>query len=538
MSKVYSFYGGIHDASVCFFENGQLRIALQEERISRIKEGDRDFSFPLLSFQKIQEITGVSLDEADYIVTSTPTLYPFINEELKGIDVREFPHHECHAVSTYYTSGFSGKCMMVSYDGGGDGNYGDVWLCEDGKMRRVLSMPSHSFSSIANLWSQATLYLGWKPHQDEGKVMGMSANGTRDEFLYKIVWQILTLGSSSEFYLKNPGTDLFSSFVFNQIKSAGLIESKKDRENFARAVQDVTEELMILFIRDLRDKYPEYSSKIGLSGGLFHNVKMNQKINELDFIDELYVVPFMGDEGVSFGAGLCMSRILGELKNPFKLKNCFYGIDYSDEDILSLISFNDSIVYEGINLDKISDLLVSGRIIGLFNGKFEYGARALGARSILCNPSDPSMHERLNKKLGRNQVMPFAPAVLSEFSDQLFVNGTKSKYSAEFMSICYTVKDEWQEKIGACLHRVDKTARPQLVEKDNNGFFWNIIESFRKKTGIPALLNTSFNGHGEPIIDSPEQALKHLMNDTIDHLIIGSFLVTKKNFENEFRPEI
>jgi carbamoyltransferase len=538
MSRIYSFYGGIHDASVCFFENGELKVALQEERISRIKEGDGDYSFPLLSFQKIQEITGVGISEADYVCTSTPTLYPYITENLEGVSVREFPHHYCHAVSTYYTSGFSGKCLMLSYDGGGDGNYGEVWLCENGEMERVMSMPSHSFSSIANLWSLATIFLGWRAHQDEGKVMGMSANGEDDEFLRKIIYQILTVEVDGVLSLTNPGTDLFSSFVFQHLENSGLLNSQKGRENFAKAVQSVTEELMVSFVKELHGKYPEHCRKIGLSGGLFHNVKMNQKINELDFVDEVYVVPFMGDEGVSFGAGLAMSRILGEVNQPFKLKHCFYGIDYPDSYIVSLLASRKEFSWDLANLDTVSDLLVSGNVIGLFNGKFEYGARALGARSIICNPSDPEMHEKLNNKLGRNQVMPFAPAVLSEFSESIFYHGNKSKYSAEFMTICYTVREEWQEKISACFHRVDKTARPQLVNKETNTKFWEIIESFRKKTGIPALLNTSFNGHGQPIIDSPEQALEHLQNGTIDFLILGSFLVNKKKQQDEFRFEI
>ena len=528
MSRIYSFYGGIHDASVCYFENGKLKIALQEERISRVKEGDGKYSFPLLSFQKIQEKTGVSVQDADYVVTSTPTLYPYISEHLKGISLREFPHHECHAASTYFTSGFSGKCMMISCDGGGDGNYGDVWLCEDGKMERVLSMPSHSFSSIANMWSLATLTLGWKPHQDEGKVMGMSANGVRDEYFYKVIKQIIS-GPGMELGLKNPGTDLFSSFAFDHFRNSGLLETQEQRHNFARAVQDVTDEMMVELVKDLSRKYTEYSGKIGLSGGLFHNVKMNQKINELPFIDEIYVVPIMGDEGVSFGAGICMARILGEIETPEKFENCFYGLDYDGSEMLSCLSNSSNFIsYEEVDLGKVADMLTNGNIIGLFNGKFEYGARALGARSILVNPSDPGMHQKLNERLGRNQVMPFAPAVLSEFSEDVFEYGWKSKYSAEFMTICYTVKEEWQDKLVACFHMEDKTARPQLVSKETNAYFWAIIEAFRNKSGIPALLNTSFNGHGEPIIDSPQQALDHLLNGTIDHLVLGKWLVSKK----------
>lgn len=527
MSKIYSFYGGIHDASVCYFENGNLKIALQEERISRVKEGDGEYSFPLFSFRKIQEETGVSIHEADYVVTSTPTLYPYISEHLKGVQVREFPHHECHAVSTYFTSGFTGKCIMISYDGGGDGNYGDVWICEDGNMEKVLSMPSYSFGSLANLWTCATSVLGWKPHQDEGKVMGMSANGYRDPFVHKVLSQIISYKRGDDLKISNPGTDLLASYALSYLKGEGFLDSKEGRENFARCVQDLTEEIMVNFILDLSEKFPEYSKKIGLSGGLFHNVKMNQKINEIPTIDEIYVVPVMGDEGISFGAGLCMLKKLGHLKLPNKFDNCFFGLEYTDDEFITSIDPNEFNVSK-FDLDEVASFLNTGHIVGLFNGKFEFGARALGSRSILVSPTDPGMHKKLNDRLKRNQVMPFAPAVLEEYSDELFEFGEKSKYSAEFMTICYTVKKEWQEKIQACFHREDKTARPQLVRKETNRFFWEIINAFRNLSGIPALLNTSFNGHGEPIVNSPDQALAHLRDGTIDVLITNGLIIRKK----------
>jgi carbamoyltransferase len=528
MSKIYGFYGGAHDASIVYIEDGKIKIAIQEERITRVKSGDTDFSYPALSLEKIQDFTGVPIDEADYLTTATPTSYVFIKDNLGDRQVREFPHHECHAASTYFTSGFSGKCMMVSYDGGGDGNYGDVWLCEDGKMEQVFSMPSHIFGSLANLWTQATSILGWKPHQDEGKVMGMSANGRYDEYLQSLMNQIIFYEEPGSLSIKNAGTDLFANYAFNKVRERGILDSEEGRQNFARAVQDVTENIMVRFIKDLCYKYPEHSKKIGLSGGLFHNVKMNQKINEIDLIDEIYVVPVMGDEGVSLGSAICMARDLGEIKHPFKLDNCFYGLDYNQEEISEAISQYDDLDESDLSLDDLASHIVRGDIVGLFNGKFEYGARALGARSILVNPSDPEMHAKLNERLGRNQVMPFAPAVLSEFSEDLFEFGWKSKYSSEFMTICYTVKSEWRDKISACYHREDKTSRPQLVNKETNGYFWEVINAFYKKTGIPAVLNTSFNGHGEPIIDNPHHAIRHLRNGTIDILVIGNRVLRKK----------
>jgi carbamoyltransferase len=253
---------------------------------------------------------------------------------------------------------------------------------------------------------------------------------------------------------------------------------------------------------------------------------LNQKINELDWVDEMYVFPAMGDEGLSLGACIYKSVQLREWTKPKKLKNLYFGLKYSDDEVLSIskkFNFNVTEYVPGV----IANDLNQGKIIGWFQDGFEYGPRALGARSILVRPTDIGTHEILNSRLKRYELMPFAPIVMEEFFDEIFI-GNKSKYSAEFMTICYSTKEQWIEKIPAVIQKSDKTARPQLVKKDNSPKFWEILNEYNKLSNIPVLLNTSFNSHNQPIIDNPEDAFYSLESNIIDKLVIGNYVYTNK----------
>jgi carbamoyltransferase len=278
---------------------------------------------------------------------------------------------------------------------------------------------------------------------------------------------------------------------------------------------------MLRFLNDLHKKFPEYK-KLCLSGGIFANVKLNQKINQLSWVDEIYVMPAMGDEGLSLGACIIKATQLGEITKPFKLKNMFFGKNYSNRQIIDS-SEKYNVTYEKYDSKKIAKLIHEGEIIGWFQDGFEYGPRALGARSILVRPTDYETHKKLNGRLKRHDSMPFAPIVMDEYFDDIFVE-SKSKYSAEFMTLCYQTKDEWIDKIPAVIQKSDKTARPQLVKNENNPKFWEILNEYHLISGIPVLLNTSFNTHNEPIIDKPDHAFPKLMDGTLDKLVIGDYV--------------
>jgi len=253
---------------------------------------------------------------------------------------------------------------------------------------------------------------------------------------------------------------------------------------------------------------------------------LNQKINQMDEVKEIYVYPAMGDSGLALGAAYLKAVELGELKQ-YKLDTVFLGTEYSDLEVdIAALEYAD-IVETEYSLERIGNAINDGYVLGVFDGKFEFGPRALGNRSIVVRPTDVDTHRKLNERLGRHEIMPFAPAVMMEHSDTIFKE-SKSKFATQFMTVCYDTKEEWVDRIPAVVHKVDGTARPQLVDKKINRHFYDIIESYYKLSGIPVVLNTSFNGHGEPIISSPKYAFDHLNRGTIDFLVINGKIYEKK----------
>jgi carbamoyltransferase len=301
----------------------------------------------------------------------------------------------------------------------------------------------------------------------------------------------------------------------------GEFDSFENIQDFAFNLQMYTEEVVLQFIDDLHGVFPDYS-KICLSGGIFANVKLNQKINELPWVKEIYIAPPMGDEGLSLGVALKKAVDLGEITKPFKFQNVYLGFEYTDTEIFK-ISQDFDFIRKPYNSQEIAEDINLGKIIGWFQGKMEYGPRALGARSILTKATDPETHAKLNERLFRNDVMPFAPMVLSENFDEIFTC-SKSKYAAEFMTICYTTKEEWIDKIPAVIQKTDKTARPQIINQNNNRRIWDLMNNYKSISGIPVILNTSFNIHNEPIIENPVHAFTHLQNKVIDKLVIGNYV--------------
>jgi carbamoyltransferase len=280
-----------------------------------------------------------------------------------------------------------------------------------------------------------------------------------------------------------------------------------------------------LFI-DLKTKFPEYK-KICLSGGLFANVKLNMFLNDLDIFDEIFIHPAMGDSGLALGSALKVANDLGEVTKPFKMDNVFLGEQHNVENWLQTIISEPTLEYEIMNYERVGELINNGYVVGLFIGKTEYGPRALGNRSIVVKPTDKETHEYLNKKLKRTEIMPFAPAILEEYADSIF-DIKNSRYTAEFMTICYDTKKEWIDKIPAVVHYVDGTARPQIVNKDRNSSFYNIISAYHQISGYPVVLNTSLNAHGEPINNYPNQVIKHLLDESIDYIVTENFIIKKR----------
>lgn len=526
MSSIYGIFGGSHDASTSLIVDGKIISCVEEERITRIKAGNNYHSIPNLSLTTIQEITGLSLEDADHLVVSALPPTKFVDSLNKPYEV--YDHHHCHAAGAYYTSGMDGKVLVITMDGGGVDNAFTIYLAEDGEMNRVHSDKWSSSGQISQVWGYSLHGIHganengefiWKMCKDEGKLMGMAPDGEFDETIYKFLKQICDYNNLEFYPIDTMGR---TRFVAEQMRRNGWFDTSQKIANFANTLQYYTEELFLKFLSDVHTRYPQYS-KIAFAGGLFANVKLNQKVNQLDWVDEIYVYPAMGDNGLSLGAAILKCRELGEgFQTPQPFNNVYFGLKYKNGEIYDM-SKKWGLKAKPYIPSQIGRALNEGQIIGWFRDGFEYGPRALGARSILVRPTDVSTHKELNERLKRYDTMPFAPMVLADYFDDIFVE-TKSKYTAEFMTLCYDTKDEWVKKIPAVIQKSDKTARPQIVRKDKLPKVWEVINEYYKLSGIPVVLNTSFNAHNEPIINSPDEAFVHLKNGIIDQLVIEDYV--------------
>ena len=527
MSTIYGVYSGYHSQSVSLVKNGEIVNCVEEERMTRKKSGDNHDCLPYQSLEKIEEITDLKFNDADYRVDVYPSHEPFMYSITQGNNYEVISHHTAHCAGAYFTSGMDGKVLTLSYDGGGHNHLMKIFLCEDGHIQEVFSLDQSNSGSLPHVWAFVTSgILGydkymegkWKMCKDEGKLMGMAPEGDYNEIIYNLLKSVINYNN---FNFYPSATAEKTKFVIDSMYELGFFSTQKQREVMSFNLQKLTEDLMLDFFNDINKKFPDYK-KIALAGGLFANVKLNQKLNELDWVEELYVYPPMGDEGLSLGAALWKSNQLGELKKPLKLNSFSLGPKYSDEVVLEL-SKSESFIRTELNLEDIAKDIHEGKVIGWFDGGMEFGPRALGNRSILVRPTEMETHKLLNSRLSRYDTMPFAPMIMDEYFEEVFTCN-KSKYSAQFMTICYSTKDHWIERIPAVIQKSDKTARPQIISNENNPKIHKLMQHYFELSGIPLILNTSFNTHGEPIIENPNHALKHLKNNVVDKLIIGSYV--------------
>lgn len=527
MSKIYGLYGGSHDSSVSLIVDGEIQYCVEEERITRIKSGNNYFSVPQESLKSIESISGIPINDADHLVFAKYTPGRFIEENITR-EYDTYDHHQCHAAGAYYTSGMSGKVMTITMDGGGNDNALTVSLCADGDMINVHRDVWSLSGQISQVWGYILLGLKgtnpdgsfvWNMCKDEGKLMGMAPDGHYDERIYKFIKQIISYKNLNFYPVDTIGRTRYLGEV---MRRNGWFDTDEQIAVFAYNLQLITEELVLEFLEDLHQRYPDYT-QLAFAGGLFANVKLNQKINQLEWVDEVHIFPAMSDAGLSLGAAILKCRELGEgFQTPIRLNNVHLGLSYTDDEVFEH-SKKWNLNRTPYNPIQMGRELNDGKIIGWFQGGFEYGPRALGARSILVRPTDYDTHKELNERLHRYDTMPFAPIVMSEHFGDIFVE-SKSKYTAEFMTMCYDTRDEWIDRIPAVIQKSDKTARPQVVDRDRLPKFWEIMNEYYKLSGIPVLLNTSFNAHNEPIINTPDNAFQHLVNGIVDKLVIGDYV--------------
>jgi carbamoyltransferase len=420
-------------------------------------------------------------------------------------------HHWAHACSAYYTAGLD-DATVITMDGAGDNCSSHVYRVQNGQFRKLWSVDS--FNSLGNYYGYITHICGFKAHKHEGKITGLAAYGT--PLYVDLLRQFITYEAGSTV---NRG-EVFYWAAIKAIQKALPANYKK--ENLAASIQKVLEDVGSEYIRH----WVETSgcADLALAGGVFANVKFNQRIRQLDGVRSLFVHPAMGDEGLALGAAFAAAAKRINVRSS-ALANAYLGPEYCEHDIeKALDGAGLPAQYIGNVEQKIAEILARGGIVARFDGRMEYGPRALGNRSILCQATDPTVNNWLNKRLQRTEFMPFAPVTLEEFADECYVGLEGCRHAAQFMTITVNCTEWMKQHCPAVVH-IDGTARPQLIAQRTNPGYYRILDEYRKITGLPTLINTSFNMHEEPIVCSPSDALRSFTEGALDYLALGNYLV-------------
>ena len=573
-----------HDASACLFRDGRLEAAVSEERLSRIKcDGGH---LPNLAIDACLAQAGLKRGDVDHIASiyghfpdryirrgsmtkdlerrlsrmwknmrgagtetqfysnnllkklrDDPALHgrkfedyfrtgAFLESEQFRPDVRVHfvGHHLTHAAAAAMYSGYS-EAAVITMDGEGDLDmHHGSYVFRDGRLEcrhvseTVGCSPGYFYMAITEL-------LGFMPLRHEGKVLGLAAFGDPEplkaQFRRALRLSRDGTGFDSDFAGKDRAYDRREQFLREAING-------HSRENVAAAAQAVFEESIVLLVRNFL--VATGMRRLAVNGGVFANVKLNQRIAALPECDSLFVFPAMSDAGNSAGAALLVQDALepGFIgRGVHALETVYWGSAPTRDEIKAELDRR-SLAYEEVGLDGVvertAQAMHAGRVVGWFQGAMEFGPRALGNRSMVAAPVDKSINTWFNARLERSEFMPFAPSALAEYADTVFENVEPGRHAAEFMTITFDVKRDWQPKIPAVVH-VDGTARPQLVRRERNPRYWALIERYRQLSGIPLVLNTSFNVHEEPIVCGPREAVQALVDKRIDHLAIGDFWV-------------
>ncbi len=432
-----------------------------------------------------------------------------------------YDHHEMHALShRFFKNTDDRKNLIFTMDGEGDNLSSTVSIFENGEIKKISE--NSKDSSVGYLYAETTNFLGMKQFQHEFKVMGMAPYGQKNQ-TKRIIENLEKI-----LYLTNDGK--FNSSVVSSLFKYELEKVFKYEkfENICCAVQKYTEILLTNWVKFWIKK--TLINDIIVSGGVFMNIKAAKEISELKELNTLYVVPSSSDESLPFGA---LYKINKFYNNDVEIiKNLYLGSSFEkklndfinkiDKKKFKVEKFSD---FKSVN-SRVSKILSENEIVARCCGKEEWGARALGNRSILCNPAKIENIKIINSAIKqRDYWMPFSPSIISEDAEKYFHN--PKKIDTRFMTCLFESTELAKKHLTAAIHPIDHTMRPQIVEQDNNEQYYDLIKQFKDKTGIGGILNTSFNLHGEPNVSSYEDAIHTLRESKLKYLLIENYLITK-----------
>ena len=596
MTKILGISAFYHDSAATIIEDGKIIAAAQEERFSRKKH---DSSYPFNAIEFVLKFSNSKLSDLDKIiffekpflkferlletyVAKAPTGFlqfskampvwlkeklfqkKMLQELLKQHDknfnnpnkIYFSEHHLSHAASAFYPSPFD-EAIVLTADGVGEWATTTVAIGKKNDLN--IKKEIHFPHSLGLLYSAFTYYTGFKVNSGEYKLMGLAPYGD-PKYVDKIKNHLIDIKDDGSFWLNQKYFNYTTGLTMTSNNFHNLFGQKpRDSNNeritqfhmdIASSIQKVTEEIMVKICLSLKDEYK--ISNLCLAGGVALNCVANGKILKEKIFDNIWIQPAAGDAGGSLGAALAYWYI--ELNNTRQTNNndemngSYLGPIFSDNDIkksLEKLGAKFEVLEEKELINKTSDDLSNGKAIGWFQGRMEFGPRALGGRSILCDPRSSNVQKNLNLKVKyRESFRPFAPSVLCEDLSNWFDLNTDSPY----MLLVANIKKEKQNKmtdeekklfgieklnikrseIPAVTH-VDYSARIQTVHENTNKKYYDLIKKFKEKTNCPVLVNTSFNVRGEPIVNTPEDAFNCFMGTELDNLVIGNCYLKKSD---------
>lgn len=572
-----------HDMAACLVKDGQVIAAAEEERFTKIKHGKRPIPFstyelPFNAIDYCLREAGITLREVDHVGYSydpyllldehrddanlalpiEPTKHPKPSEwasvwdplflayvvnapafladgaphhlMARFRDVRNnshftyqwhfVEHHTAHAASAFLPSPFEDAAVMT-LDGRGERATTTYNIGHGNQLERIgqVNYPD----SLGLLYEEVTDYLGFLRSSDEYKVMALASFGTPaflDDFR-----NIIQLRSDGQYHIKK--IDWEARFGPRRLKGGKLEQRHYD---LAHSLQKALEETVLQIAEWLHQATQQ--DNLAMAGGVALNCVMNARLRDQGLFRKIWVQPAAGDAGTAMGAALWVDaaqRQLGDNTRHYRMTHAFLGPGFSDDEIEKFLRWS-KLPYRRLDnvAEQTAELLVHDKIIGLFEGRMEYGPRALGARSILASPIHAEMQDRLNDIKDREDFRPVAPVVLEEEVGKWFVDGDVSPY----MLFVFDVPPDKADKIPAVRH-VDGTARIQTINRAQNPVYYAILKKFYERTGVPVLVNTSFNTRGEPIVCTPRDAIECFWTSPLDALVIGSFLLEKEKANNE-----
>lgn len=536
--NVLGLHGGVtlgqHEPSAAIAINGKIVASCEEERYLRVKSSYGQL--PYYSVKACLDIAGLTFDDIDLVVTPGITYDDFsarIADYLRhnfnaSPRIERVHHHHAHMAAAFHGSGLE-SALCLSLDATGDGLCGMVGEANKQDGIHVLEeIPVEN--SLGYFYTLMTYYLGFGDG-DEYKVMGLAPYGEPRIDLSGLIrptgkgWLFDWSFVRSEPPVRSPYEPLYASKlaeflgVPSRVPGAPMTDFYRD---VARSTQAVMEECLISLVAHARGLAPDARNLV-YAGGLALNCKANRRLLYSGDFDNVYVPSVASDRGLAIGCAFLGAEMLGD--KPWPLLDASLGSSYANDHI------RDELTSNGIAFDETDDpsgeaaeLIAEGKIVGWYQGRSEAGARALGNRSILASCSDREMKDKVNARIKyREEFRPFAPAIMSEHKDEYFVsNGVESPY------MCFTldVLESKAEAIPAVTH-VDQTARVQTVRSSDNELFYELLRGYRNCTGVPLVLNTSFNLKGQPIVETPRDALMTFFGCGLDTLIMGNFIVRK-----------